>query len=113
MINFGNGGRRRRIPDDFWMFTSPSRRSMCNWLRDLASGTATAVGGCLEASVLWLPETQMLFFGGVEVIDTSWQFFTTNWNSFVEFNDEGMLCCKHVNEGLIISPHGHFVVVRE
>jgi len=113
VMNFGNDGRKRRIPDDFWMFQSTKRRSICGWHRDLANQNFAAVGGCLAASVSWPPETQILFFGGVEVIDTTWQFFTTHWNSFVECNDEGILCCKHANEGAMVSPHGYFIVVRE
>jgi hypothetical protein len=112
-LNFGNIGTKRKIPDSYWMFQTINRTELCPWRHSLASAKFGDVSTCLSKSVGWIYDRPMMFFGGIEVIETTWGFFVENWNTFVEFNDEGILCSVSSNEGILISPHGCFILVQE
>jgi hypothetical protein len=108
LANFGNDGKKRRIPDGFWMFNPDEKVPICTWMDRTKKIDQDEVRKCLLSKCNWPTDRLMIFFGGVEVVITQWQHYATNWNSFVEFNDEGLLCCSSDSEGLIISPHGSF-----
>lgn len=110
-LNFHNDGRKRRIPDDFWMFTSEHCEPICSWIEGLRSNEFVSVSTCLSMKCDRPDETQMCFFGGIEVVLFEWQYFVKYWNSFVEFNDEGLIAELKRQSGLLINPNGNFIAV--
>lgn len=111
--NFGNPGHKRRIPNEFWMFNASTTQRICQWTQSLESGDFGAVGDCLFSSCARHQDVKMCFFGGIEAILVTWGTFVRHWNSFVEFNDEGLLAELEKNSGLIVSPLGYFLDVSE
>lgn len=111
LLNFGNDGRKRKIPDNFWMFHPAHRKSICNWRNSNPASQSDAVKACLRSNICRSDNAQMCFFGGVEVVLLTWFSFVEHWSSFVEFNDEGLLSELGTKSGLLISPHSEFISV--
>jgi len=111
-LNFGNDGKKRRIPEDFWMFRCKRRSERCYWIEELKLGGFGRVADCLRTQFNRSEDTEMCFFGGIEIVLVRWKYFTKYWNSFVEFNDEGLLVEISQQSGVIVSPNGYFAAVE-
>ncbi len=111
MLNFRNDGRKRKIPDDFWMFHCDQSKPICNWIEGLSCNDFKAVATCLAMNCKRPHYTPMCFFGGIEVVLFEWKNFIKYWNSFVEFNDEGLVVELTGQSGLLINPNGNFIAV--
>ena len=111
MLNFNNDGRKRKIPDDFWMFHCDHPKPICNWIEGLSCNNLKTVATCLAVTCQRPDSMQMCFFGGIDVVLFEWRFFVEHWNSFVEFNDEGLVAELNCNSGLLINPGGNFIAI--
>lgn len=103
-LSFGNDGRKRRIPDDWWGFKCHSRNLDIEWHDYCDVVQANRVKLALENSIAFASDDPVCFFRGIEVIATRWKPFLEHWNAFYDLNDEGICCAATKAEGLCFSP---------
>lgn len=103
-LNFGNDGSRRRIPDGWWGYCCPHIKVDIEWDNYTDSMQVVYVTKALGDRFDFPPEEPLCFFGGIEVIATTWRCFCECWNAFYDLNDEGICCLTRKNEGLRFSP---------